>query len=561
MDALAAPAIVVATADARTRSVLHDELTRRYGGDYQVECRDRTDDAMRLLERFSAEAVPVALVLACYGPDDRGGIEFLTASRALHPAAHRGLVVVWGDFASAPATLASLANGQVDLLVIRPEHRRDEEFHAAITGALEDWHLTRGEGFEAVRIIGEHWAPRSAELRDTLSRNHIPTRFYEAETEVGRRLLDDLGREDPALPVVVLLFTAEPVVLEDPTDLEIAQGFGLMDTVSPEDLFDVVVVGAGPAGLAAAVYAASEGLTTLVAEQQAVGGQAGTSSMIRNYPGYARGISGSKLAFRAFQQAWTFGAQFQFMRSATGIGVDGDERIVHFSDGSSARGRAVIIATGVTYRRLGVESVDALLGRGVFYGAAVAEAPSMADRDVFVVGGGNSAGQAALHLADYARHVTVLVRGAELAASMSDYLIRQLDQAPNVDVQHRAAVVGGGGDGYLDHLVIRDLDSGEEVRREAGGLFLLIGSEPHTGWLDGCLVRDEWGFIVTGADLGDGDWPLDRPPALPETSVPGVFAVGDVRRGSVKRVASAVGEGAIAIQLLHRYLQEASSGG
>jgi thioredoxin reductase (NADPH) len=355
---------------------------------------------------------------------------------------------------------------------------------------------------------------------------------------------------------VVLVFTAEPTVLADPTDLEIADAFGLMTPVSPDELYDVIIVGAGPSGLAAAVYAASEGLRTLVAEQQAVGGQAGTSSMIRNYPGYSQGISGSKLAFRAFQQAWTFGAEFQFMRSAVGIEADGDHRLVAFDDGSRARGRSVVISTGVTYRRLDVDTLEDLLGRGVFYGAAVSEAPSMEGQTVFVVGGGNSAGQAAMHLSDYARHVTVLVRGEALSTSMSDYLIRQLDEARNVDVRTRAAVVGGGGDGFLDHLVIRDLDSGEEVRHEAAGLFLLIGSQPHTEWLEGSVVRDEWGFVVTGDDLADGDWPEERSPALVETSIPGVFAVGDVRRGSVKRVASAVGEGAIAIQLLHRYLQE-----
>ena len=424
--------------------------------------------------------------------------------------------------------------------------------------------MARGEGFEAVRIIGDHWSPRGTELRDTFARNHITTRFSDASSPEGAQAIADLGLTDPALPVVVLAFTAEPTVLENPTDLEIADAFGLMTPLSPDELFDVVIVGAGPAGLAAAVYAASEGLDTLVVEQQAVGGQAGTSSMIRNYPGYSQGISGAKLAFRTFQQAWTFGAKFQFMRSAVGIATDGDERIVSFSDGSQARGRSVIIATGVTYRRLEVDSLESLMGRGVFYGAAVAEAPSMADQTVFVVGGGNSAGQAAMHLSDYARHVTVLVRGDALATSMSDYLIRQIDEAPNIDVRTRATVVGGGGEGYLDHLVIHDLDSGEHVRHDADGLFLLIGSLPHTEWLEGSVVRDEWGFVVTGDDLGDEPaeaWTEARPPALVETSVPGVFAVGDVRRGSVKRVASAVGEGAIAIQLLHRYLQEVSARG
>ncbi len=550
------PAIVIATTDERTRAVLLDEMTGRYGRDYRVEVADDTKSGLVLLDDLAAEGTPVALILASYGGTDHGGIEFLTDSRRLHPAAHRGVVVIWGDFGTATDVFAALANGQVDLALLRPEQRRDEEFHSSVTDALEDWHLARGEGFEAVRIIGEHWSERSHDLRDTLSRNHIPIRFYDSDSAQGQQLIADLGLSSPELPVVVLLFTPERTVLENPTDLEIADAFGLTRQLTEEDEFDVAIVGAGPAGLAAAVYAASEGLKTLVIEQQAVGGQAGTSSMIRNYPGYSRGISGSKLAFRSFQQAWSFGAEFQFMRAAVGVERSGDFRVVRFIDGSAVKARAVIIATGVAYRRLEVDELETLVGRGVFYGAATAEAPSMADKSVYVVGGGNSAGQAAVHLSDYARDVTVLVRGAGLASSMSEYLIKQLDEAPNVEVRHRCAVSGGGGDGYLERLVLRDLDDGSEEEVEADGLFLLIGSQPHTDWLEGSVQRDEWGFLVTGADLGPDDWQETRPAGLLETSIPGVFAVGDVRRGSVKRVASAVGEGAIAIQLLHGYLQD-----
>jgi thioredoxin reductase (NADPH) len=551
------PAIVVVTADGHTREVLMAELTGRYGNDYLVSCAADPDEGLDRLRELADEARPVALVLASYGPADRDGIRFLTSTRDLHPASRRGLVCIWGDFDSTRAVFDAVSSGQVDLQVLRPEQRRDEEFHAAITDALEDWHMALGEGFEAVRMIGEHWSPRSAQLRDSFSRNHIPLGFYDSGSPLGRKMLDDLGLDDPALPVVVLRFTAEPTVLEDPSDIEIADAFGITRGLSVDDEFDVVIVGAGPAGLAAAVYAASEGLSTLVVEQQAVGGQAGTSSMIRNFPGFNRGISGAKLAFRAFQQAWIFGAEFQFMRSAVGIEATGDRRIVRFSDDTAVTARSVVIATGVSYRRLEVSSLETLLGRGVFYGAAVVEAPSMSGRSVYVVGGGNSAGQAALHLAKFAGAVTVLVRGHELASSMSEYLIRQLDDAPNVDVRLRRAVVGGGGDGFLDHLVIRDLDSDEDERVAADGLFLLIGSQPHTAWLEGSVERDEWGFVVTGEELSGGDAVGEHMPLLLETSMPGVLAVGDVRRGSVKRVASAVGEGAIAIQMLHRYLGEA----
>jgi thioredoxin reductase (NADPH) len=550
------PAIVLVTSDDHTREVVMAELTSRYGDDYLVWCTNDAEQGLATLRQYADDERPVALILSSYSSHDRNGIRFLIESRSVHPAAQRGVVAIWGDFDSSRDIFEAVSTGQIDLQLLRPEQRRDEEFHGGITDALEDWHLARGDGFEAVRMIGEQYSPRSAALRDSFNRNHIPLRFYDSDTDLGRQLLADLGLTSPALPVVVLRFTAEPTVLEDPSDIEIADAFGITRELSLDDHFDVVIVGAGPAGLAAAVYAASEGLKTLVVEQVAVGGQAGTSSRIRNFPGFNRGISGTKLAFRTFLQAWIFGAEFQFMRSADAIEAAGDQRIVRFSDGTAVTGRAVIIATGVSYRRLDLPELEELQGRGVFYGAAVAEAPSMTGKSVVVVGGGNSAGQAAMHLADFASQVTMLVRGPALAASMSDYLIRQLDEAPNVEVRLESAVAGGGGDGHLDHLVIRHLPDGTDERVEADGLFLLIGSQPHTGWLDGTLERDEWGFVVTGPDLSATDRYESRQPLLLETSMPGVLAVGDVRRGSVKRVASAVGEGAIAIQLLHDYLQE-----
>jgi thioredoxin reductase (NADPH) len=321
----------------------------------------------------------------------------------------------------------------------------------------------------------------------------------------------------------------------------------------------VVIVGAGPAGLAAAVYGSSEGLRTALLEREAFGGQAGTSSRIRNYLGFPRGISGAELARRALEQARTFGAHFVYGNPATSLAVEGDLRIVGLEDGSRIRGRTVVIATGVAYRRLSVPGLDALTGAGVFYGAATAEAQAVTGKSVFVVGGGNSAGQAALHLSKYARRVTIVVRSHSLAASMSDYLIREIGDAPNIDVRFRAELAGAGGAGRLEHLELRDKGSGETRREPADGLFVLIGAEPLTGWLPGQVGRDEWGFILTGQDTGTR-WPLRRSPFLLETSMPGVFAVGDVRRGTVKRVASAVGEGSIAIRLIHEYLALATAG-
>lgn len=556
------PAIVVVSSHADTLDLLLTELRSRYGHDYDVLGADGSSAGHALLSALDRRGIDIPLLLAAYTPQDRGGIDFLTATRPTYPGTWRAVVVQWGDFASADAVFGSIALGNVDLSLIRPEQRRDEEFHSAITDALEDFHLERGGGFEAVRLIGPDSSARCHELRDTFARNHIPIGFHDSASARGRRMIDELGLDDPPLPVLVLTFTAEPQVLCDPTDLEIAVAFGLTEGMADDEVFDVAIIGAGPCGLAAAVHAASEGLRTLVVEQQAVGGQAGTSSMIRNYPGFSRGVSGSKLAFRVFQQAWSFGARFHFMRSVTGLRCEGDERVLEFNDGTVARTRSVIVATGVAYRRLDLPELDALVGQGVFYGAAVSEAPSMQGRDVVVVGGGNSAGQAAMYLSEFARSVTVLVRGDGLAASMSDYLIRQLGETHNVTVRLRSSIVGGGGDGVLEHLVLHDRGTGEQESVRVSGLFLLIGSEPRTDWLDDTVARDDWGFLLTGSDIPATrrEGFSGRQPAMLETSVPGVFAAGDVRRGSVKRVASAVGDGAAAIQSLHGYLEVIRSG-
>jgi thioredoxin reductase (NADPH) len=315
----------------------------------------------------------------------------------------------------------------------------------------------------------------------------------------------------------------------------------------------VVIVGAGPAGLAAAVYGASEGLRTALLEREAFGGQAGTSSRIRNYLGFPDGISGGELAQRAYEQAWVFGTHLVYGNAATSLATDQDLLVVGLEDGSQARARAVVIASGVSYRRLGIPELEALAGAGVFYGAGTIEAQAVAGKPAFVVGGGNSAGQAALHLAKYAQQVTILIRSQSLAASMSDYLIRQIEAAANVDVRYRCEVAGGGGNGHLEQLLLRNRDSGKTEGTPAAGLFILIGAQPFTSWLPEAIQRDQWGFILTGPDTGQ-DWPLQRAPFLLETTTPGVFAAGDVRHGAIKRVASAVGEGSTAIRLIHDYL-------
>jgi thioredoxin reductase len=550
-------AIVVVSRDPEARGLVVDELERRYSRDYVV-AGAAPEDADALLARLHEAGTPVALFMGGYGGMDADGLQVITSLCYLAPGSMRFAVVRWGDFTTAGAVFQALTVGHLDRWTYRPESRPDEDFHRAVTEALEEWSAKEGGGFEAVRVIGQPWDPRSQWLRDMFGRNRVPIGFHDAGTPDGQRTLDALHLDhDPQLPVVVLRFRPDHLVLENPSPVQIAEAFGLTRPLPPDAHFDVAIVGGGPSGLGAAVYAASEGLRTLVVEPVAVGGQAGTSSLIRNYLGFPTGISGNRLAENAYRQAWTFGATFHFARSVQGLRVDGDQRVLDLSDGTSVTARAVIVATGVSYRRLGVPDLERLQGRGVFYGAAVTEAPAMRGRHVFVAGGANSAGQAAIHLARYAQRVTILVRRSTLAETMSDYLIRQIESDPAIDVRYRTAIVGGTGTEFLESITLRDLDTGEETS-VSGFLFVLIGSEPKTDWLDGVVARDRWGSIITGADLLADDvaprWPLSRAPALLETSIPGVFAVGDVRRNSVKRVASAVGEGALAVHLLHQYL-------
>ena len=551
-------AIVIVCREPGAREILYRELSKRYGADYQVVVCDRPAELEPWMRDLREAGLPVALVIGGVGAQDPDGIEVLAAIRAIDPTALRVAAVRWGDWESVRSIFNAVTLGTVDHWVTRPVQTPAEEFHRSITEFLREWNSGRGGGFEAVRVIGGRWSARSQELRDLFSRHRVPAGFYDAASGRGRQVLAELGLELPELPVVVLRFGAERSTLVNPSNLEIADAFGVMTPISPEEVFDVAVVGAGPAGLAAAVGASSEGLRTVVVEHEAIGGQAGTSSMIRNYPGFSQGISGSKLAQETWQQAWTFGTTFLYMRQAESLSKKDGHYRLRLSDGGVLTSRTVVIATGATYRRLGIPRLEALQGRGVFYGAAASEAPAMRGRTVFVAGGGNSAGQTALHMAKWADRVTVLVRAESLADSMSDYLIRQIGATPNVDVAYRVQLADGTGTGHLESLVLQDTASGARRSVPADALFVLIGSQPRTEWLGQGIARDQWGFILTGPDLlGDtgARWPLDRLPLPLETSLPGVFAAGDVRRGSVKRVASAVGEGAVAIPLVHRCLE------
>ena len=555
------PVLLAVDDDPNTLGRIEHELRQRYGSYYRVACEDSPEAGMRTLQDLRAADKDVAVVLADQWMPGMTGVEFLTHARPLYPGAKRALLFERGNRTTREPILQAMALGQIDYYVPKPERPPDEEFHRSIAQFLEEWARDYRPASVAVRLVGEPWSARSHELRDVLSRSGIPHAFSSADSKEGQELLARVDKTLARLPVVIVF---DRLVLADPDNAEIVDAFELispfgLNTLSDVRDFDLVIIGAGPAGLAAAVYGSSEGLRTVVVERETFGGQAGTSSLIRNYLGFSRGVSGSELAWQAYQQAWLFGASFRLARHTIALHHGSEQLVVSLSDGTEVAGRAAIIATGASYRRLGVPSLEALQGAGVFYGAAVAQAQGMKDQEVYVVGGGNSAGQAARHLSKHAKHVTLLVLGESLAADMSQYLIEEIEATENIQVRLNTQVIDGGGQGRLEHLVLKDRASGLTQTFSAAALFVLIGARPHTGWLPEEVMRDERGYIITGSDLLRGGsppegWPLERPPMLLETSVPGVFAAGDVRRGSVKRVASAVGEGSIAIQMVHEYL-------
>ena len=552
------PVLFVIDGDPEDLGALERLLRRRYGTDYQVIAERSPEAGLALLERLANRDQEVALVAADLRLPGMDGVEFLERARALHRGAVRALLVALDrrgtriPFGKLESLQRATALGRIDFWVAKGWDAPEELVYPHIQEALSAWRRTNRPRHEVMRVVGGRWSPRCHELRDALARNTVPFGFYATDSAEGQRLLRDFGVDTERLPAVILYGGS---VLHDPTMVEVADALGVHTRPSSE-VYDLAILGAGPAGLAAAVYGSSEGLRTLVIEPQAIGGQATTSSMIRNYLGFPRGVSGGELTFRAWEQALLFGARFVFMQRAIGLEARGNERVILLSDGSEVIARAAVIASGVAYRRLGIPTLERLVGAGVYYGAAGTEAPAMAGEEVYVVGGANSAGQAALHLSRFAARVTLLVRGESLAASMSDYLAKQLKAAPNVRVRLRTRVVDGYGENRLESLTLEDVETGRREEAAAAALFVLIGAEPRTEWLGDVIQRDRRGYILTGRDVPREAWPFMRPPLPFETSVPGVFAAGDARHGSVKRVASAVGEGSVTISSVHQYLGE-----
>jgi len=532
---------------------VESQLTQRYAQDYRVLCLRDPGVARQKLAELARAGEDVALVLAEMPRPPAARGELLDRVRESHPHAKRALLVpfgFWADKPTADAVRASIALGGADYYVARPAGPPDEVFHEAVSSFLLEWATERRIVPHTVHIVGEAWSGRAYELRETFERCAAPHAFCLADSDEGRGFLAKAGPH-AKLP---LMFLPDGRVLSDPSNAEIAQAAG-----APSDFdrgtYDVVIVGAGPAGLSAAVYGGSEGLRVLVVDEGGIGGQARSSSLIRNYLGFPKGVSGSRLAEQAYEQACVFGASFVFMHRATALTRSGRLLDVSLDGSQRVTARTVILATGATYRRLGVPALEALTGAGVYYGGPAAEAPAVSGKEAYVLGGGNSAGQAALHLARYARRVVLIVRAQSLEAGMSDYLVRGIEAAPNVAVRTAATVVGGGGDGRLQQLVLRESRPNRQATVAADALFVLIGAHPHTEWLPPQIARNAGGFLLTGEEFSGGyGWPPERRPHSLETSMPGVLAAGDVRHSSVKRVASAVGEGSIAIQLVQSLL-------
>ena len=548
----ARPAIVTVDDDPGVSRAVARDLRRRYGERYRIVRADSGADALDALREMKLRGELVAIILADYRMPQMSGIEFLEQAMDLYPTTRRVLLTAYADTGAA---IDAINIVDLDHYLLKPWDPPEEKLYPVVDSLLEAWQASDHRPVPETKVVGHRWSARSSEIREFLARNQVPYRWYLCDEPEGERLLAAAGADDRRLPLVI---TPDGETLIEPGDTELANHVGLVTRPS-SDFYDLVVIGGGPAGLGAAVYGASEGLRTVLVERTATGGQAGQSSRIDNYLGFPDGVSGAQLTDRARRQATRFGAELITTQEVVRLDACGSARKVTFADGASIDAHTVILATGVSYRQLAAQGCEELTGRGVFYGSALTEAANCAGRDVYIVGGANSAGQAAVYLAREARSVTLVVRGKSLEDSMSYYLTQQIAAIANITVRTCTEVVSARGSDHLEELTLRDNVTGATEIAPTKMLFVFIGAVPHTEWLDGVVTRDPKGFVLAGPDLTvEGQpqgWTLDRPPYHLETNVPGVFVAGDARAESAKRVASAVGEGAMAVMLVHRYLE------
>jgi thioredoxin reductase (NADPH) len=546
------PAILTVDDDPSVSRVVARDLRRRYGETYRVVRAESGADALAALKEMKLRGDLVALLIADYRMPNMSGIEFLEQAMDLYPSARRVLLTAYAD---TEAAIEAINVVDLDHYLLKPWDPPEEKLYPVVDSLLEVWAASDHKPIKSTKVVGHRWSQRSAEVREFLARNQVPYRWYLCDEPIGQELLRAAGADELHLPVVI---TVDGEALVEPTDAELANKVGLA-TIPAKSFYDLIVIGGGPAGLGAAVYGASEGLRTVLIERTATGGQAGQSSRIENYLGFPDGVSGAQLTDRARRQALKFGAEVITTRDVVSLDVAGSARTVHFADGDTLDAHTVILATGVSYRQLAAPGIDDFTGRGVFYGAALTEAANCKSQDVYIVGGANSAGQAAVFLSRSCRSVSVLVRGASLESSMSYYLIQQINGIENIRVQTCTEIVEAKGTDHLEQITLQNTVTGESETVSTGWVFVFIGAAPRTDWLDGVVQRDSRGFVLSGPDLGPeqpADWMLDRAPYHLETSVPGVFVAGDARAESAKRVASAVGEGAMAVMLVHRYLEK-----
>jgi thioredoxin reductase (NADPH) len=552
---MAKPVILAVDDDPQVLRAVERDLRRRYARDYRVLRAESGESALDTLGKLKLRGDPVALFLVDQRMPRMTGVEFLERAIERFPDAKRALLTAYSD---TEAAIRAINEVGLDYYLQKPWDPPDQNLYPNLDDMLDDWRSDYRPPFTGLRVVGDRWSPESHRTRDFLARNRVPFRWFDVEdSEEAREIVANADHGAPKLPLVVY---EDGTYAEAPENREIAERIGLQ-TRAEQQFYDLVIVGGGPSGLAAAVYGASEGLRTVLIEREAPGGQAGTSSRIENYLGFPAGLSGGDLARRAVDQARRFEVEILTPQEVAAVRVEDPYRIVTLADGTEISCYALIITTGVSYRKLDAPGMDRLTGRGVYYGAAQTEAFSCKGEDVYVVGGANSAGQAAMFFSNHARRVFLLYRGDDLRKSMSDYLVRQIEDTESIEVLLNTNVAAVEGEEHLERVSTHNTATGETETAPAHSLFVFIGAAPKTDWLDGLVARDERGFILSGADLmQDGKrpkgWRPDRDPFLLETNVPGIFVAGDVRHGSVKRCASAVGEGSIAVQFVHQYMRE-----